>query len=97
MRIIRTSIIEECYQKHADAKTPLEWWVSIMRNLDLSSLNDIKNYFGSADVIGRNRVVFNIKGNRYRLITVVLIRNQTIYVRWAGTHAEYDKIAALTV
>lgn len=97
MRIIRTTIIEEYYRKHAEAKTPLEWWASIIRNLELSNLNNIKNHFGSADVIGKDRVVFNIKGNKFRLITVVIIRNQTVYVRWAGTHAEYDKIDALTI
>lgn len=97
MRIVKTSILEECYKKHADAKTPLETWASILKNLTLENLNEIKGYFGTADVIGNDRVVFDIKGNRYRVITVVLIRNQTVYVRWAGTHADYDKVDAHTV
>ena len=97
MRIITTSRIVEFYTKHADARLPLEVWVSRIKSLKISNLNELKQVANSVDVIGNNRVIFDIKGNKYRIITVVLIRNQTVYIRWIGTHAAYDKIDAHTV
>ena len=97
MRIITASRIVEFYTKHADAKLPLEVWVSRIKALKINNLNELKQVANSVDVIGNNRVIFDIKGNKYRIITVVLIRNQTVYIRWIGTHAAYDKIDAHTV
>lgn len=97
MRIISTSRITEFYKKHADAKIPLEVWVSIIKKLEVKKPNELKQVFNSVDIIGNNRVIFDIKGNRYRIITIVLIRNKTVYIRWIGTHAEYDRIDAHSI
>ncbi|MEM1408255.1 MAG: type II toxin-antitoxin system HigB family toxin, partial [Bacteroidota bacterium] len=58
------------------------------------SLNDLKQDYPSADYVGNNRVVFNIKGNDYRLIAIVIYVSQKVYMRWIGRHAEYDKVDA---
>ncbi|QNF35260.1 type II toxin-antitoxin system HigB family toxin [Adhaeribacter swui] len=97
MNIVTVSRIKNFYLKHADAKLPLQVWIARITELKIDSLHDLKQFANSVDIIGNNRVIFDIKGNRYRLITVVLVRNQTVYIRWIGTHAEYDKIDALTV
>jgi mRNA interferase HigB len=97
MRIITVSRIKQFYQKHADARLPLEVWMARVSALKINNLNELKQIANSVDVIGNNRVIFDIKGNRYRIITVVLVRNQTVYIRWIGTHAEYDKIDAHSV
>ncbi|MCC9166364.1 type II toxin-antitoxin system HigB family toxin [Pontibacter harenae] len=97
MNIVTVSRIKKFFLKHADSKLSLEVWVARVSALRITNLNDLKQVANSVDVIGNNRVIFDIKGNKYRIITVVLVRNQTVYIRWIGTHAEYDKIDAHTV
>lgn len=97
MRIITKSRITAYYQEHPDAKIPLEVWVSRIKELEIKTLNELKQIANSVDVMGNNRVIFNIGENKHRLITVGLVRNQTIYIRWLGTHAEYDKIDAHSI
>ena len=97
MNIVTISRIKKFYLEHADAKLPLEVFVARLSSLRIQNLNELKQIANSVDVIGNNRVIFNIKGNKYRIITVVLVRNQTVYIRWIGTHAEYNRIDATTV
>ena len=91
MRIITTSRIVEFYTKHADAKLPLEVWVSRIKALKINNLNELKQVANSVDVIGNNRVIFDIKGNKYRLIVSIDYEGQLIYIKYILTHAEYDK------
>ncbi|WP_299761344.1 type II toxin-antitoxin system HigB family toxin [uncultured Pontibacter sp.] len=97
MRIITPSRLKEFYQKHADAKTGIELWISRIKELQIENLNDLKKIANSVDVIGDGRVVFDIKGNKYRIITIVKVHRQIVYIRWVGTHAEYDKVDAFSV
>lgn len=97
MKVVKTYLIEECIRRHADSKIGFETLVKTMRGAKIENLNELKNYFRSVDVIGNDRAVFNVRGNNYRLVAVVLIRNQTVYIRFAGSHAAYDKIDANTV
>ncbi|KAA0989100.1 type II toxin-antitoxin system HigB family toxin [Dyadobacter sp. UC 10] len=97
MRIITTTRLRDFYHTHADSKTALEVWIAKIKDLEIQSLNDLRKVANSVDTIGNNRVIFDIKGNKYRIVTVALVYRQTIYVRWIGTHAEYDKIDAHTV
>ena len=97
MRIITPTRIREFYQTHADSKTALEVWMARIREITILNLNELRQVANSVDVLGNNRVIFDIKGNKYRIITVVLIHRQIVYVRWVGTHAEYDKVDAHTV
>lgn len=72
-------------------------WEHRVKAADWQTFNDIKKDFGDADQVGDERVVFNIRGNHYRLIAIVKIRNHRVYVRWIGTHKAYDKINVLNV
>ena len=92
MRVIAKKTIVEYYTMHADAKTALEEWFEKAELADWQNFSDIKDSFRSADWVGNNRVVFNIKGNDYKLVVLVLFKIKMVYVRFIGTHAEYDKI-----
>lgn len=77
---------------HPDAEQPLRIWHDEAKKADWSSFQDIKKQFRSASIVGNDRVVFNIKGNDYRLVVLVLFRKRKMFIRFAGTHKEYDKI-----
>ncbi|WP_308418581.1 type II toxin-antitoxin system HigB family toxin [Chitinimonas arctica] len=84
-------------QRHPAAKQPLLAWYEEVSKAAWQSPQDIKNSYASASFVGNNRVVFNIKGNDYRLIVAVAYRISAVYIKFIGTHAEYDKIDAATV
>ena len=92
MRIVTYKRIHEFSEKHADAEVPLRFWYSVTRKKEWYSINDIKQDFNSVDYVGNHRFVFNIKGNTYRLVAIVSFNAQKVYIRFIGTHAEYDKI-----
>lgn len=92
MRIITRNKLIEYYEKHKDAEDALEEWYSKAKQAEWTCFSDIKKTFGSVDNIGNQRYIFNIKGNRYRLIVVIKMTIKTIYIRFVGTHAEYDRI-----
>ena len=74
------------------AKTALEEWHEKTENAEWDSFAQLKQTFNSADHVGKNRIVFNIKGNKYRLIALVLFKTKMVYIRFIGSHDEYDKI-----
>ncbi|MEO1096435.1 MAG: type II toxin-antitoxin system HigB family toxin [Bacteroidota bacterium] len=94
MRVVSKKRLVDFYSHHASSKTALEVWYQKVSKTSWDSLNDLKQDYPSADYVGNNRVVFNIKGNDYRLIAIVIYVSQKVYVRWIGTHAEYDKVDA---
>jgi len=77
---------------HADAEIPLCKWFYATENSSWNNLNDIKKTFSSTDYVGNDRYVFNIKGNDYRLVAIVIFASKKVYIRFIGTHREYDKI-----
>lgn len=83
--------------RHPDAEQPLKAWYDEARHADWIAPQDIRNRYASASFVGKNRVVFNIKGNDYRLIAAVAYRFQAVYIKFVGTHAEYDRVDAATV
>jgi mRNA interferase HigB len=91
MHILPKSTIEEYIDKHADAKQPLLAWYEETEHADWSCLQDIKDRYSSADYVPKNKVVFNIKGNKYRLVVKIAFKSRTVYILKIGTHAEYDK------
>lgn len=97
MRIITPRTIREYYLSHADAETGLEHWICIAKNAEWRTLADIKKDYNSVDYVGNSRYVFNISGNSYRLVVLIRLLPGVIYVRWIGTHAEYDKIDCTTI
>ncbi|GHT66118.1 hypothetical protein AGMMS50239_27080 [Bacteroidia bacterium] len=97
MRIIAHSTLADFYLQHADSKIPLENWYHIAKKSEWNGLQDIKQQFNSVDYVGNQRYVFNIKGNDYRLVVKALFIQKIIYIRFVGTHEEYDKIDCSTI
>ncbi len=94
MRVVSRKKLVDYYSKHSTSKVALEDWYKKVNKAKWINLNQLENDFLSADYVGNNRVVFNIKGNNFRLVTIIIYVSQKVYVRWIGTHAEYDKINA---
>jgi mRNA interferase HigB len=92
MRVVTFKRIQEFVSNHADAETQLRFWYSTVSKKDWTSLNDIRKDFNSVDYVGNHRFVFNIKGNSYRLIAIISFNAKKVYIRFIGTHAEYNKI-----
>jgi len=97
MRIIAHRTIVKYGNEHADAKIALDSWYRATKVASWQSLQDIKSTFNSVDYVGNKRYVFNIKGNSYRLVVKILFVQQIIYIRFIGTHKEYDKIDCSTI
>ena len=97
MRVIALKHIRDFCLKHPQAAQALMAWAQEARNARWSKPQDIKQRYSSASFLGGNRVVFNIKGNEYRLVVAVAYRFQAIYVKFVGTHAAYNAIDAETV
>jgi mRNA interferase HigB len=91
MRIITKKAIMLFYMKHADSKTALEEWYSKTHKADWNNFAEIKKDFKTVDAIGNNRFVFNIKGNQYRLVVIIIFKIKMVYIRFIGSHALYDK------
>lgn len=93
-RIIAKSSLREYWEKHSDSEQYLKTWYETAKNADWKSPNDIKRTYINASILKEGRVVFNIKGNSYRLIVKFNYEKQWAFIRFVGTHAEYDKINA---
>ncbi|MFN8493301.1 MAG: type II toxin-antitoxin system HigB family toxin [Caldilineaceae bacterium] len=85
------------WQKHPDAERPLRAWYALTEKASWRSPAEIKAALANASFIGANRVIFNIKGNDYRLIVVAEYRKGRLFIRFVGTHAEYDRIDPETI
>lgn len=97
MHIISRKPLRDFSQKHPLAKTPLDAWFAEVSRAEWARFADIRAAYGSADVVAGNRVIFNIGGNKYRLVVKVAYKCGKVFVRFVGTHAEYDKIDAKTI
>jgi mRNA interferase HigB len=97
MRLITHRTIRQFWETHTDAKAALRGWSRSVKRAEWACFNDIKKDFQSADVLPGNRVVFNMKGNRYRIVVKIHYNTGFVFVRFIGTHAEYDKIDAETI
>ena len=97
MRVIATSTLRDFWERHPDAEQPLKAWYEEVKNANWTQPGDIKTHYRSASVLKNRRVVFNIKGNDYRLIVAVAYRLQIVYVKFVGTHKAYDAVDADTV
>ena len=94
MNIISKRGLVQFYEKHPQAKTPLEVWHQDAKKAEWKTPDDIKKVYSSASFLEDNRVVFNIKGNDYRLIVHIDYLRKIVRVKFIGTHSEYDKINA---
>lgn len=94
VRIFSRTTLRDFWAKLSDAAGPLQAWFEEVETADWKGPQDIRQRFGSADFLQGNRVVFDIGGNKYRLIVHVAYKYHAVYIRFVGTHAEYDKIDA---
>ena len=97
MRIIARSTLVAFWERHADARQPLRAWFDEVKTDVWQSFHDVKRAFATASRVGEDRIVFNIKGNKYRLIVAVDYPRHIVFVKFIGTHAEYAKIDAATI
>lgn len=91
MRLLGRNILETFLLKHADARGAIATWVSEVEIAKWNSPHDVKARYASASFLSGNTVIFNIKGNTYRLETTVTYKTPVVMAIWAGTHAEYSK------
>lgn len=92
MRVIARSKLIEYYKKYPDTEIALEYWFQKVRKAEWNCFSDVRKMFGSADCVGNQHYVFNIRGNAHRLVVVVKFTIKTVFIRFIGTHAEYDMI-----
>ncbi|MBR3473225.1 MAG: type II toxin-antitoxin system HigB family toxin [Prevotella sp.] len=97
MRIFTEKTLKEFVTKNPDALLPMQNWAEEVRKSQWTCFADIKKTFNSVDAIGSQRYVFNISGNHYRIVAVVKFTIGFVYIRFVGTHREYDRIDCLTI
>lgn len=94
MRVISVKTLKLFWERHPAAEKPLRAWYAEAKKAQWQSPQDIKAEYRTASILRNSRVVFNIKGNTYRLVIAVKYEFQIAYIRFIGTHAEYDEINA---
>ena len=94
MRIVARGTLRDFWQSNADAEQPLKAWFREAASADWGTPQEVKNRYGNASVVGNNRVVFNIAGNKYRLVVKFNYAHRVGYIRFIGTHADYDEVDA---
>ena len=92
MRIFTEQALKEYSEKHPDSRGALQEWVAIVKKSDWTCFTDVKRAFNRVDSVGNQHYVFNIRGNNYRLVVVIKFTIKFVYIRFIGTHKEYDKI-----
>lgn len=93
MRIIAKRTLRAFWERHADAEEPLLAWYREVEQADWDTPAELKAQYRGASIVGGNRVVFNIKGNDYRLVVRINYPYRVVYVRFVGTHTEYDAVS----
>jgi mRNA interferase HigB len=94
MHVISRKQLREFAARHPDAESSLQAWFHEAKQAHWGTTADIKQQFGSASILKGNRVVFNICGNKYRLVAKINYHAEIVYIRFVGTHSNYDKIDA---
>lgn len=97
MRVIAKRTLRDFWEKHADCEEKLKSWYRETEKSKWKNINDLKNGYPSASILKENRIVYNVKGNSYRLIVKFNFEYGIFWIRFIGTHAEYDKIDANTI
>ena len=96
-RIFSKSTLREFWEKYPETEQYLKTWFDTTMNANWKNPNDVKKTYATASILKNERIVFNIKGNSFRLIVKLNFEKQWIFVRFIGTHSEYDKIDANTI
>ena len=94
--ITRKTLLDYCKKCPAASTALLEWYHELV-NSDFKNFNELKRVYGKASVVADDRVVFNIMGNKYRLVVRIVFDFKVVQIKWFGSHAEYDKIDVTTI
>lgn len=97
MNVIVKRAILYYVDKYTMAKTPLLAWYTEFSKINFNNFNELKKVYGNASIVANNRVIFNIKGNDFRLVVAVNFKQMAAYIIWFGTHKAYDKIDPETI
>lgn len=97
MRVIAKKALRDCWERHPDAEQALKAWYQDARQASWQSPQDIHQSYVTASIVAHNRAIFNIRGNRYRLVVAVNYAMGIVFIRFVGSHTDYDKIDVATV
>lgn len=97
MRVVARSTLEKYLEEHAEARDQFNAWYDYVKHANWHTPADVQNDFGEDAVLPSNRAVFNIKGKKYRIVVHIHYVSQIVFIRFVGTHAEYNKIDATTI
>lgn len=97
MRIITEEPLKNYIERFPETRVALQEWVRVVHHADWKNFADVKATFNSVDSVGNQHYVFNIKGNHHRLVVVIKFTIKWVYIRFIGTHSEYDKIDCSTI
>lgn len=95
--IITRKTLLDYYKRYPEAAVALQVWYHELIKKEFKSFNELKKVYSNASLVGDDRVVFNILGNKYRLIVRIAFEYKAVQIRWFGTHSEYDKIYVATI
>ena len=95
--IISKAIINDFTKKHPGAESALIKWYNETKAANWNNFSDLKRSFNATDSVANDRYLFNIRGNQYRLIALIIFRTRTVFILFIGTHKEYDRINAATI
>jgi mRNA interferase HigB len=97
MVVISKTVLVDFVSNYAEVVDAVNEWYEKTKSADWTSLRDIKQTFNSVDYVGNERYVFNIKGKKYRIVAMIFLDKRTLFIRFIGTHAEYNRIDCKTV
>ena len=92
MHIISFRKLREFFEEDPNSKVALQDWYKRVSKAEWDNFSDMKKTFNSVDSVGNSRFVFNVKGNHYRIVALLLFQIKRVYIRWVGTHKDYNKI-----
>lgn len=92
MHIISFRKLREFFEEDPNSKVTLQDWYKMASKAEWDNFSDMKKTFNSVDSVGNSRFVFNVKGNHYRIVALLLFQIKRVYIRWVGTHKDYNKI-----
>ena len=97
MRVVTPKKLKEFSLNNTQARIPLLNWYEIVKKAKQDKFSDVKQDFRTVDYVGNNRYVFNVKGNDYRVIVIIIFISKKVYIRYIGNHTDYHKIDAKTI
>jgi len=94
MHVVKCGSLKSFWEKHQDSAEALKTWCKLLKKLNFRDFHELKEYFGSDDQLGNGRVVFNVKGNKYRIVVRINYTKGRVFIRFIGTHDQYNRINA---